>query len=74
MLNRQTSCVHDGDTYLGTFADAGRGADARVTVWYGGAERTESVGSHTVNGAARRLLGELVRDQLCREAAPEAVD
>lgn len=62
VAGKQTLCVHDGDTYLGTFDESGRGKDATITVRYSGRELSAVLGSTNARAAARSLLSQLVRD------------
>lgn len=65
-------CVYDGDTFVGTFFEIGRGSDTTVTVRFHGAERTGPVGSFGSGPTAQRLLRDLVRDRLAVEGARAA--
>ncbi len=62
MAGKRTTCVYDGDTYLGTFNESGRGKESLVTVRYSGREMTAPLGSSNAQTAARTLLGRLVRE------------
>ncbi len=70
---QRTTCMYDGDTFTGTFTEAGRGGEAAVTVRFGGREATAATGRLTASGAAQRLLGGLVRDRLSAERRVEAL-
>ena len=72
MADQRTSCMYDGDTFTGTFAESGRGSEAAVTVRYGELERTAPLGASSAVHAAQRLLSELVRDHLSRRVAVAA--
>ena len=72
MADQRTSCMYDGDTFTGTFAETGRGSEAAVTVRFGGLERTVPVGGASAAHAAQRLLSELVHDHLSTDTEAAA--